>query len=326
MGRLGLLVSRSPASAATPTRPTGTTSWRPAGPATAPSPAVRTSRSANPPGGGDGSLRFVSDRSGWWQPYLLADTGASRAEPRPLTDVEAEFHGPDWVLGQRTMAETADGTLVARHDGVGPGRASSSSDHATARRPRPPRRAARRSRASPSPPLSAHGDGLALIGSTPDDALQRLGLDPGDGRPAAATAARRALGGADVAVGEPFTLTGRLGARRARHALPADAARDAGPGGQRAAAGHVVPRRPDLGRRRPGSTSTLQFFTTPGLRRGLCRLRGELGVRPGLPLRPVGPVGRRRLGGLPRCGAAPGGARVTSTPDGWPSGAAVRAA
>ena len=31
-----------------------------------------------------------------------------------LTAVEAEFHGPDWALGQSTMAELPDGSVVAR--------------------------------------------------------------------------------------------------------------------------------------------------------------------------------------------------------------------
>ena len=62
----------------------------------------------------DGELRFVSDRHGWWQPYRQRASTGAEAECTPMTRREAEFHGPDWVLGQQTMAEMADGTLVAR--------------------------------------------------------------------------------------------------------------------------------------------------------------------------------------------------------------------
>ena len=62
---------------------------------------------------GNGALRSVSDSRGWWQPYVQA--GRSESEDRrALADVDAEFHAPDWVLGQSTMAELADGTVVAR--------------------------------------------------------------------------------------------------------------------------------------------------------------------------------------------------------------------
>jgi dipeptidyl aminopeptidase/acylaminoacyl peptidase len=61
----------------------------------------------------DGSLLFVDDRTGWWLPYRL-DPDTPAWPPTPLTDLEAEFHAPDWTLGQATMAELADGSLVCR--------------------------------------------------------------------------------------------------------------------------------------------------------------------------------------------------------------------
>ena len=66
--------------------------------------------------GRDGSLVFVDDRTGWWLPYRLAaaDVGRPEAGPRALVGLEAEFHAPDWVLGQSTMAERSDGSLVCR--------------------------------------------------------------------------------------------------------------------------------------------------------------------------------------------------------------------
>jgi len=66
--------------------------------------------------GRDGSLLFVDDRSGWWLPHRLAPEGptGSWAVPEALVDMEAEFHAPDWVLGQSTMAERSDGSLACR--------------------------------------------------------------------------------------------------------------------------------------------------------------------------------------------------------------------
>jgi dipeptidyl aminopeptidase/acylaminoacyl peptidase len=66
--------------------------------------------------GRDGSLVFVDDRSGWWLPHRLAPVGPDGrwGLPEALVDAEAEFHSPDWVLGQSTMAERSDGSLVCR--------------------------------------------------------------------------------------------------------------------------------------------------------------------------------------------------------------------
>ena len=68
-------------------------------------PAVRGSRWASRGGAGTAAWCSSTTARGWWLPYRLApDQLAGRAlAPRPLVDVEAEFHGPDWVLGQRTM-------------------------------------------------------------------------------------------------------------------------------------------------------------------------------------------------------------------------------
>ena len=56
----------------------------------------------------DGTLHFVSDRTGWWN--LYADDGGTG---RPLAARDAEFSGPDWVFGQSSYAFLADGRLVA---------------------------------------------------------------------------------------------------------------------------------------------------------------------------------------------------------------------
>lgn len=58
----------------------------------------------------DGGLVFVSDEGGWWQPWRWDPGG----DVRRLSAEEAEFHGPDWSLGQSTMAEVAPGHLLVR--------------------------------------------------------------------------------------------------------------------------------------------------------------------------------------------------------------------
>jgi dipeptidyl aminopeptidase/acylaminoacyl peptidase len=64
----------------------------------------------------DGSLLFVDDRTGWWLPYRVSSPAEEpdAISPGPLVDLEAEFHAPDWALGQATMAELSDGSLVCR--------------------------------------------------------------------------------------------------------------------------------------------------------------------------------------------------------------------
>jgi dipeptidyl aminopeptidase/acylaminoacyl peptidase len=59
----------------------------------------------------DGSLYAMSDRSGWWNPYLVDLSGAARN----LCPREEEFAGPLWQLGARTYAMLADGRLAVVH-------------------------------------------------------------------------------------------------------------------------------------------------------------------------------------------------------------------
>ena len=154
----------------------------------------------------DGALRLVSDRHGWWQPYLQLASSGVESEWAPMTSMEAEFHGPDWVLGQQTMTEMADGTLVARMTASGRDALVSLDTRGDA----------------VSPPelvqpctsiaaLCAHGDGLALIGSTPDGPSTVWVWSPDAGARPLRPRAGRALDPGDVAVGEPFSLTGRTG-------------------------------------------------------------------------------------------------------------------
>ena len=56
----------------------------------------------------DGSLVFVSDRTGWWNLYRW--TGADVVALAPM---EAEFAGPLWIFGLSWYGIAADGTIVA---------------------------------------------------------------------------------------------------------------------------------------------------------------------------------------------------------------------
>jgi dipeptidyl aminopeptidase/acylaminoacyl peptidase len=57
----------------------------------------------------DGSIVFVSDRSGWWNLYRLTGEGHVEA----LLAMDAEFAGPQWVFGMNWYAIAADGTIYA---------------------------------------------------------------------------------------------------------------------------------------------------------------------------------------------------------------------
>jgi len=56
---------------------------------------------------GDRELLFLSDRSGWWNPWRDADE-----QPAPVAEVNGEIGGPQWVLGGRWFAPLTDGRLV----------------------------------------------------------------------------------------------------------------------------------------------------------------------------------------------------------------------
>ncbi len=67
-----------------------------------------------PKWGADGTLYFISDRSGFWNLYALID-----GEARPILPSAAEFAGPLWVFGQSNYIPLADGRIVARRHGPG---------------------------------------------------------------------------------------------------------------------------------------------------------------------------------------------------------------
>ena len=154
----------------------------------------------------EGTLRFVSDRSGWWQPYVLSlrrGDVVSAGPARPLAHDAAEFHGPDWLLGQTTTAELADGRLVARRTSEGRDTVVALAESTAPVLIEQPCVAIAA--------LCAHRDGFALIGSTPADPvdvwLWRGAGDVVSLRPGA----DGLLPAGDVSRAEPFSLTGRRG-------------------------------------------------------------------------------------------------------------------
>ncbi|WP_330172769.1 prolyl oligopeptidase family serine peptidase [Streptomyces sp. NBC_01498] len=67
----------------------------------------------------DGSLLYVSDPGGWWQlnrlrPDASAPSGVAGPE-RLSPDVEEEFGGPLWKIGQRWFRPMDDGTIAVVH-------------------------------------------------------------------------------------------------------------------------------------------------------------------------------------------------------------------
>ncbi len=69
-----------------------------------------------PTWGPDGSLWFVSDERGWWQPYRYRPDDPDGPVAR-ASGLEVDFHEPDWSLGQQTMAALDETRLACRwHD------------------------------------------------------------------------------------------------------------------------------------------------------------------------------------------------------------------
>ncbi len=263
----------------------------------------------------DGSLRFVSDRTGWWQPYRHSGRLGTDEAPLPLTATEAEFHGPDWVLSQQTMAETNDGALVARMTSAGRDALVRLDPDGNAKPLAQP--------CVSVAALCAHADGIALIGSTPDVPSTVWLWDPEDGARRLRPQAPVALGAGDVAVGEPFTLSGRSG-RPVHGTLFRPTLGDwRGPAGTAASAGDLVPRWPHVvvpGRARPDAA----VLHHAGVCRGLRRLCRQLGLRASPTAAPFGASGAsptRKTASMRLSSWRPGG---TSTRRGWPSVAAVR--
>jgi dipeptidyl aminopeptidase/acylaminoacyl peptidase len=63
----------------------------------------------------DGTLHFVSDRTGWWNIYRLRDA----AEPENLTPLEAEFGVPMWELGYASYTFLGDDRIACAYRSAG---------------------------------------------------------------------------------------------------------------------------------------------------------------------------------------------------------------
>jgi dipeptidyl aminopeptidase/acylaminoacyl peptidase len=61
----------------------------------------------------DGSLVFVSDRSGWWNLYRYPAAAEGSGTAFPLAPMTAEFAAPQWVFGMSWYGIASDGTIVA---------------------------------------------------------------------------------------------------------------------------------------------------------------------------------------------------------------------
>ncbi len=59
----------------------------------------------------DGRLLVMSDRSDWWNPYLVDPESGT---PAPVHPGDAEFAGPAWVFGGGNWAQLADGCVAVR--------------------------------------------------------------------------------------------------------------------------------------------------------------------------------------------------------------------
>ena len=64
---------------------------------------------AQPEWSPEGTLHFVSDRTGWWNIYRLAE--GPRLEP--LSPIDAEFADPAWQFDRSSYGFLADGSIVA---------------------------------------------------------------------------------------------------------------------------------------------------------------------------------------------------------------------
>jgi dipeptidyl aminopeptidase/acylaminoacyl peptidase len=62
----------------------------------------------------DGTLYFVSDRTGWWNLYRWRDNSAE-----PLFPTEAEFGQPHWVFGNSLYAFASANRIVCSHSAAG---------------------------------------------------------------------------------------------------------------------------------------------------------------------------------------------------------------
>jgi len=241
----------------------------------------------------DGSLVFVDDRTGWWLPYRLAAArvAVEGADAHPMADRQAEFHAPDWALGQATLAELGDGSWVGRMRQDG-------SDRLVRLRPTGPGGTAWSLEALDQPCVSISGvvalaggadaggpgparPSVAVLGSTPTEAQVVLEVPVGDGPAARRRSAPPAVAvdPGDVSRARPFTAATPSGPVPGLFFPPANArveGHDAGP--SRPPPPLVVfCHGGPTGSAEPGFDPVVQFFTSRGLAVASVDYRGSAG-------------------------------------------------
>jgi dipeptidyl aminopeptidase/acylaminoacyl peptidase len=67
-----------------------------------------------------GGLLAASDRTGWWNVYRFTGGIDVLDDPEPLTPIDAEIGGPQWVFGESWYAVLPDDTIIASvaRDGI----------------------------------------------------------------------------------------------------------------------------------------------------------------------------------------------------------------
>lgn len=231
---------------------------------------------------GDGSLVFVDDRSGWWLPYRVEPAMLESGGPPQalLVDCAAEFHAPDWILGQATIAELADGSLACRMHAQG-------RDQLVLLEPSPDR-SPWSLRVVDQPCVSIQGvvagetgdpvaDRLVVLGSTPTEAQVVLDVPLEDGMPARRLSSQPVLEAepGSVAVARPIAVATEAGAVPGLFFAPAGSTQPA-PGDRRpplVVFCHGGPTSAAEG----GFDPVVQFFTSRGLAIALVNYRGSSG-------------------------------------------------
>ncbi len=228
----------------------------------------------------DGSLLYIDDRTGWWRPHRL-DAGAPPPDgtsPPPLTDLEAEFHAPDWALGQSTMVEVEDGSLVCRARWEG-------HDHLVRLgRPARPGVAPWSTEVLDQPCVSvsglavpSEGSAVYVLGSTPTEssAVFKVRLDGSDQARRVSAEPAPVARLADVSVGRPFTAPSPAGPVPGLFYAPTNA----GPVGEQEGPPPVVVfcHGGPTASAEPGFDPVIQFFTSRGLAVAGVDYRGSSG-------------------------------------------------
>ncbi len=130
-----------------------------------------------------GELWFLSDEGGWWQPWRCRPGAGPGAEAERVCAVEAEFHSPDWVLGQSTGGFLADGRLVTRYRAGGRDRVGIV-DPARGSLVEVEQPCVSIAALAVDPGVGGAGEGVVLLGATVDApaGIHRLALDGGEAR------------------------------------------------------------------------------------------------------------------------------------------------